>query len=183
MTFDASIVPPRTLLPTTLDYHVVIERSEEFAAKSGAGTVWGVTFKVLAPAEHAGYCVFSNFNLVHESQQAQEIGQSQAAALCHALGVNGYTDPGELIGRELLIRVRLRKGRDGYEDTVVPGTYKPLPAVAPAAKASSPPNGQAQAAPSPPRVLQPPRTAAAPTAVPKPQSGTGFDEMPDDIPY
>lgn len=59
------------------------------------GSVLKLTIEVFDGALK-GRKMFESLNIQHESVQAQEIGQKQLSALCHAAGVAAITDSAEL---------------------------------------------------------------------------------------
>ncbi|MAZ17924.1 MAG: hypothetical protein CL535_16540 [Ahrensia sp.] len=94
-------------------YRLEMEASEikENPRKNGNGTntLLKTTFNVLEPAEYEGRKLFNNYNLEHESSQAQEIGQKQFAALCRAVEIAEVDDSEELHFRAFTATVKLGK--------------------------------------------------------------------------
>lgn len=127
-------------------YMVEIADSDYRDNSTGTGSYVMVEFNVL-DAEYAGRKLWSNLNIIHTNEKAQEIGQQQMAKLClAALGKPACSDTDELIGRQLAVGVGLDKkdpsrNRIKWFEPVQQTTSAPAarPAVAPAvAKKANP---------------------------------------------
>lgn len=74
--------------------HVI--NSDVKQSSSGKGTLLSLELEVYE-GTYKGRRVFENINIVHTNPQAQNIGQSQLSALCHAMGhIGEVTDSKDL---------------------------------------------------------------------------------------
>jgi len=142
--FDASKVAPQERpapIPAGV-YNAQIVESEVKPLASGNGEAVVLTWTVLD-----GPCVnrkvFHRINYRHTNPQAEQIGQSQLSAVCHAAGVIQLQDTQQLHAKPCRIRVKIRKDSSGqYDDQnevsgVEPaGTAQPGVPVAPARPAA-----------------------------------------------
>lgn len=87
-------------------YQFVIEKSELKPTKAGTGSMVSIMAKVQGPT-HAGRVVFGNINYQNPNPQAQEIGQRQLSALCHAIGVLNLNNVAQLCGIPFEARVKI----------------------------------------------------------------------------
>ncbi len=170
--FDASTVAPQasyTPIPAGV-YTVSIDDSEIKPTQKG-GQMAVFRLRVLE-GQHAGRTVFARINVRNPSQQAEQIGQAQLSALCHAAGVLQLSDTAQLHNKVVRARVKIRKDATGqYEDQnevsgfeatggpapVAAGFVAQAPAAAPAAAGFV---AQAPAA-APAAAAQPPWKRAA----------------------
>lgn len=145
MQFDSSAVAPRTAYDTIPagKYTAQVIDSDVVPTKNGTGTRLKLTCEVL-DGEYKGRKVFGNLNIVNDSPKAQEIGQAQLSALCHATGVVRLQDSVELHNRPMTIHVKVRKDETGtYQDQNEITSFSPLA------------NGHAAPPPSAQRASQP----------------------------
>jgi hypothetical protein len=113
------------------EYIVQIDAAELRQTKAGTGTGCNMTFEVVdGPA--TGRKTFNWFNLAHENPKAAQIGQSEFAALCKAVGVLTPQDTDELLGKFLVVRLAVKDGRNEIKG------YKPAPDSSPAPVAQKP---------------------------------------------
>lgn len=90
-------------------YMVEVADADYRDNSTGTGSYVMVEFNVI-DGEFSGRKLWSNLNIIHANEQAQEIGQQQMAKLCLAtLGKPSCTDTDELIGRQLVVGVGLDK--------------------------------------------------------------------------
>lgn len=114
------------------EYIVTIDSAELRETRTGNGMGCNMAFEVV-DGEKIGRKVFNWFNLAHENQKAVQIGQSEFAALCKAVGVLTPQDTDELLGKHCRIRVTIDKdGRNavkGYKpvETAPKPTAEPQP--------------------------------------------------------
>lgn len=97
--FDANEVEPDTggrsdPIPEGR-YVLQVTDSDVVENAKNTGLVMKLTIEVFdGPLK--GRKMFESLNIQHDSVQAQEIGQKQLSALCHACGVTAVTDSSEL---------------------------------------------------------------------------------------
>ena len=151
--FDASTVAPQapfSVLPAGT-YTVSIDDSEIKSTQKG-GQMAVFRLRVLE-GQHSGRVIFARINVRNPSQQAEQIGQAQLSALCHAAGVLQLSDTAQLHNKVVRARVKIRKDEsgqygdsnevNGFEATGGPGPaaagfVAQAPAAAPAAAAQPP---------------------------------------------
>lgn len=148
--FDATTVAPQaptdsTPLPKGI-YTAEITAPEVRDFKSGNGTGLSLEFTIIDPNAYANRKVWANLNIRHTSEQAQQIGQAQLSALCHAVGIKVLEDSDQLFGKILRIHTRVKPAQGEYpaRAEVVgfepAGTAAPAPTAAP--QAATPPWGR-----------------------------------------
>lgn len=100
LNFNATSVEPASadfeLVPTGW-YQLVLEKTELKPTKAGNGALISFQAKIQGPT-HANRVVFGNINYQNPNPQAQEIGQRQLSALCHAVGVLNLSNVEQLCG-------------------------------------------------------------------------------------
>lgn len=161
LNFDASSVAPQQafqVLPAGV-YTVMVTDSEVKPTKNGTGQMAVFTLQVV-DGEHRGRKVFARINVQNANPQAEQIGQSQLSALCHAAGVLQIVDTAQLHNRTVRAKVKVRRDQTGqYEDQnevtafeAIGSQPAPMPMVtgAPPAAAPSAPVTQPAAVSTPP---------------------------------
>ena len=127
----------------------------------------------IVEGQFAGRKIFEQFNIIHSNVMTQEIAQKQLKAVCVAAGHHGMlADSGELHGKPMRVKVKVRKATDEYEASNAISSFlnmsAPLPAgattaVAQAAPAAAPAAFAAQPwAAAAPAAAMPPATTGAP---------------------
>ncbi|MCU0938996.1 MAG: DUF669 domain-containing protein [Burkholderiaceae bacterium] len=155
--FDATnIEPAQAFTPIPAGTYVAqIVESEVKPTRAGDGTYLQLTWQVLE-GPCAGRKVFGRINNRNPNAQAEQIGQKELSALCHAAGILKITDTQQLHGRPLRIRVAVRKDPTGqYQDNNEVKGYEALasaaplvqPAAVPPAMPAQPPAARAAEAP------------------------------------
>lgn len=94
-------------------YNLRVERAEMRDFKSGNGKKLSCAFVIEGP-RYSGRWVFVDFNIGHTKDEVREIGLSQYAGLCRALGVRG-TSIQELVTQKCDGKVTIRK-QEGWDD-------------------------------------------------------------------
>lgn len=143
LSFDASKVAPqapREIIPAGW-YNAKFIESEVRPTKGEGGTLINFTAEII-DGEHAGVKVYDNVNIKNKSAKAQEIGQAQLSAICHATGVIQLKDTEALHGVPFLLQVKVEQARTvgdtTYEASNRFGGFKPAeggPVASTAAKA------------------------------------------------
>lgn len=164
--FDASQVEPqkpREVIPPGT-YRVFVKESDVKPTKAATEAIQhgggpkendrvAVFTLEVHDGPHKGAVIFHNLNIANTSQTAQEIGQRQLSALCHAVGVLRVKDTNELHFREFLAVVDV-EAKEGYSPKNVVKDVKPLEGGQ-AQVGSHAPQGQPQQAASGASVSQP----------------------------
>jgi len=94
------------------DYYCEVEEANVKQTRNGKGVGCNVTFSILGSCKDGNYSnrkIWNWFNLQHENEVAQKIGNAEFAQLCEALGLNLIENSDELIGRGCIITVGLDK--------------------------------------------------------------------------
>ena len=156
--FDSTQVEPSTGQPDPVPpgkYAVQIVGSDVRATKAGTGV--GANFEMeICEGAYSGQKIWAWINLQNQNRQAEEIGQRELSAVCHAAGVPMVTDTAELHGRLFTVDVKIEPDSRTGEPRNGIKKYMAYEPPAPAAAATAPP------APAP--VTRPP--AASPGGPP-----------------
>lgn len=124
--FDATTVKPQesfTPLPAGT-YIAQITDSAIKPTKSGSGTSLNLTWTIL-DGQYANRKVFDRINVQNLNPEAEQIGQRQLSAVCHAVGVLKLQDSNQLHGRPIQITVKIRKDEQWGDSNEVKG-YQPI---------------------------------------------------------
>lgn len=154
--FDASKVAPQERpapIPAGI-YIAQIVESDVGVLNSGNGEAVKLTWQV-CDGQFIGRKVFQRINHRHVNPQAEQIGQSQLSAICHAVGILQLHDTAQLHGKPCRIRVKIRKDQSGQYDD-----QNEVSAVESAGQVGGPPPMPAQAPAAPPAAARP--SAATP---------------------
>ena len=154
LNFDATAVAPATpfeLLPAG-EYIAAIGESELKDTSAGTGKYLQVVWQILEGA-HEGRKLWQRMNIANPNATAQEIGQRELSAICHAVGVLQVADSTELHDKPCLIKITIRPPRDKYDASNEVKSVHPLDGARPSAP-------QAPAWTPPPPAAQAPKTAA-----------------------
>lgn len=111
-----------------------------------AGGEMAVYKMQITDGQYANRVIFARFNVKNATAKAQEIGLGQLSSFCRAAGVAQLDDTDDLLGRPVMMRVKIRPASGEYQaqnevDGFAPATGGAAPAARPAAApmpASSP---------------------------------------------
>ena len=107
--FNAKNVDPSTEfkpLPAG-DYQVIVTTSKIGPTKAGTGTI--ITFKLkVMDGPEIDKVLFDRINYKNANPQAQEIGQQNLSALCHAVGVLEPEDTEQLHNIPFMVAVAVK---------------------------------------------------------------------------
>lgn len=118
------------------EYHAVIMEMEEKPTKDGSGARLNVKLQI-ASGKHQNRTVFDGINVKNKSEAAQRIGRGQLKALCIAAGNENPRSSQELIGKAVMVKLKIGKDQNGNERNEV-ASYKAY--VRPTAAATASPN-------------------------------------------
>jgi len=104
------------------EYHAVIMEMEEKPTKDGSGKRLNVKLQI-ASGKHQNRTVFDGLNIKNKSEAAQRIGLGQLKALCIAAGVENPKSSQELIGKAVMIKLKVGKDQNGNDRNEV-ASYK-----------------------------------------------------------
>lgn len=116
--FDATrVAPQQSLLDEPLPpgtYTAEITDAALQPARSGSGRVLKLEYTIQSPSQHARRKVWEYLNVEHGKEDTQGMALGRLSSLCRALGVTGFKDTDELLGRSIGLRTRVKPGDNGY---------------------------------------------------------------------
>ena len=137
------------LIPPGL-YPARVSESEITQSKSGNHMItW--SWEIIGE-DHTGRKVWDRM-MLDGSDTAKRVGQQRLKAMAIACGhpnPNFIADTEELHGRECLIKIKIDKGKDGYDDSNKITAFKPIQAAPAAPQTAAAPAGQAPPPPAAP---------------------------------
>lgn len=121
ISFDASTVSPHKdqfePIPAGW-YHATIVGSElTFGKSPDAGEMLKLQIEINGN-EHPSYAsrrVFTYLCIYHKKEATRNIAKRQLSAICHAIETLELEDTDELLGASLMVRLKIRPARDGYD--------------------------------------------------------------------
>ena len=125
--FDANNVEPqapRDPVPAGW-YKAVITESLEKPTKAQTGSYLQMTLEIIE-GDHAGRKAFERLNLNNPNQQAVEIAQRSLSSICRATGVMTPRTSQDLHDKPLMVKIKVKPPRDGYEASNEIGEYAPV---------------------------------------------------------
>lgn len=134
--FDANQVPAaesREPIPAGW-YKAVITESEEKPTKAQTGSYLQMTLEIIE-GEHAGRKVFERLNLNNPNQTAVDIAQRTLSSICRGVGVMTPRASQDLHDKPLMVKVKVKPAKDGYDASNKVGEYAPPDAAGSAAAA------------------------------------------------
>lgn len=107
------------LLPTDCDYTALIEKSSIEPTKDGNGEYIKNQWKIIDADDpkHIGRLLWQYINTVNASEMAVKIGASMLKQINKVLGIAELVDTDELLNQPMKIRLKIQKGKDGYDDS------------------------------------------------------------------
>lgn len=87
-------------------YVAKVVKSEMKETKNKKGQYLALTFEVMNP-KHKGSKLFTNLNLINDSDKAVEIAQRELATICRAVGKPVIEDSAELHGIPVQVTVKV----------------------------------------------------------------------------
>lgn len=126
--FDVSTVEPSTdqheLIPAGW-VTVGINTAELKVTNNEQGQYIGVDFILIGEFQN-GRHIFENYNIQNPNQKAMEIAYRDLSALGRAINVPVIQNTDQLAGRELMIRIVIKKNKKSGEMENNVGAYAPL---------------------------------------------------------
>lgn len=95
-------------------YNAIVSKLTVEPTKDGNGTKANGEFEIV-DGSYKGRKIFHNFNLKNNNELAQQIGQAQMSALCHAVKNLTPVAPEQLCNIPLKIRVKIKPAENGYD--------------------------------------------------------------------
>ena len=91
-------------------YKAVIVSSEIKTAQSGKGQYLSLEFEIIE-GKYSNRKIFSNLNIRHTNEVAQQIGQRELATICRAVGKNTIQDSSELHMKPMMVTYTPCRGK------------------------------------------------------------------------
>ncbi len=105
------------------DYVATIKDAELKITKSGTGQYIKLKLEVVAPSS-TGRVLFSNLNIRNDNETAQNIGMAQLGSIMRAAGIASVSNPEQLVGTTIGIKVTIKDAQNGYEAQNEVKSYK-----------------------------------------------------------
>lgn len=123
--FNASAITPKTSYdPIPAGWYLAqVTDSIVNPSKSGKGMRMSLTFDIL-DGEFKGRKVFVGLNVQHENPKVENISREQLGYLMHAVGVIDLNDTAQLHMKPVMIKVKIREAKDGYDASNDVNGYK-----------------------------------------------------------
>lgn len=118
LNFDASQVEPtKSFDPLPPGWYSMVIVKAELAESQTAGEMLKLELEIdeRAHADLRHRKVFANLCLNHPNQQPREIARRTLSAIAHAIGVLQLSDTADLLGKTLLVKLRVQPAKDGYD--------------------------------------------------------------------
>lgn len=127
----ASVAPKSSFDPLPAGWYVAqVTDSAVNPAKSGNGMRMSLTLDII-DGEFKGRKVFTGLNVQHSDPQTEQISQEQLSALCHAVGVLDLKDTAQLHMKPVMVKLKVREAKNGYDASNDVSGYKKVDASAP----------------------------------------------------
>lgn len=126
--FDANTVEPaapRELLPAD-KYPAQAVKSDIVPTKAGNGKIAVIEWDII-DGQFKGRKLWSRINIINASVQAQEIGQRELSAICHATGQLKVSDTEQLHFKPVLLTVAVKAAEGNYGPSNEIKGYEALP--------------------------------------------------------
>lgn len=128
LSFDATNVQPASVsdpIPAGW-YPCEITDCEVIPTKGpGKGTRVKFEYTVLS-GDYKGRKFFGSINNKNANAQAQEIGQKELSAICHATGVIVVSDTAQFVGKMISVKVKVKAADGEYDASNEPRAWKPM---------------------------------------------------------
>ena len=103
----------------------VIVDSKIKDTSNGKGRMISLTIQII-DGPHKKRLLWENLVLWHESEKAVQIARGKLSSICKAVNTPVIEDTQQLHNKPMLIKVGIRKGKNGYEDSNVIKKYSPI---------------------------------------------------------
>lgn len=133
------------------EYPVMVDEAEMKTTKAGTGRFLKLGMVVIGE-QYAGRKLFANINIRNPNPKAEEIGLRDLASLTVAVGLAVIEDSTDLLGKQLLVKIKVKPADGQYGPSNDVRAYKPLNGTTAKPKTA--------AAPAQPRQTQAATTAA-----------------------
>ena len=111
----ASVTPKASFDPIPAGWYVAqVTDSGVNPSKSGNGMRMTLTFDII-DGDFKSRKIFAGLNVQHANPQTEQISQEQLSSLCHSVGVIDLKDTTQLHMKPVMIKVKVREAKDGYE--------------------------------------------------------------------
>ena len=106
------------------EYPVIVTESKMKETKAGDGAYLQLNLSVLE-GPYKGKTLFDRLNLKNPNPLVMDIANRQLAGLCKAVNKEKIRDSGELHNIPVTVKVKFRRGENGYDDSNDVKRYKP----------------------------------------------------------
>jgi len=106
-------------------YAAEIDRAEVKKTNSGDGSYISMQCGIIGDKAN-GRKIFTKIHLKNKNSTCMDIGKRQLAECCLALGIGVPDDTDELIGKPLMIKVKIEPARGEYPASNDVDKYKPI---------------------------------------------------------
>lgn len=143
LNFDASKIETNSYQPLPDGwYPVAIVEADMVRTKDGSNEYLKLCYEITGP-EYTGRKIFDGLNINHANQTPREIAQRNLASICKAIGQLQVASTEQLLGAQLLVKLKAEPANDRYEARNRVAGYKAssqaaAPVAAPAAPAAAP---------------------------------------------
>lgn len=130
LNFDATNIAPSTPFePLKPGWYPCTIVSAGMKASEKADEMVTLQFEVIGDMdpENGSRRIFTNLCIHHPTnQKTREIAAAQLSAIAHSIGILQIADTDELLGKQLLVKVKSVPAKGEYEAKHEPTDYKPL---------------------------------------------------------
>lgn len=81
-----------------------IEKTEVRETHDGTGEYIKVVFRIIGES-YRGMKIFQNFNIKNRNEEAVKIGLKNLSRLCATLGLEGFKDTDEMVGKQTVVKL------------------------------------------------------------------------------
>jgi len=128
LNFDATNVSPSTAFdPLPPGWYPCQITKAEIVVSQTAGEMLKIEHRVMDQHDHAGRVVYNYLCINHPtSKKTQDIARSKLSAICHSIGKLQIGPVDDLLGAELLVKLKTKPATDKYDAGNDVVDYKPL---------------------------------------------------------
>jgi hypothetical protein len=112
------------------DYQVMIDSAEIKTTSKGDGKFLKLELTVLGD-NFNGRKLFDNINLKNPNKQCEDIGKSMLASLAIACGITNLRESAELLGKQVIVKIKVTPATEKYDAGNQVRAYKPVGGVQP----------------------------------------------------
>ena len=95
-------------------YTAIISASEMKPTRDGYGEYLSLSFQIIE-GEYQNRLIFARLNLKNQNETAVTIARQDLAAICRATGIMQPQSSQEFHDKPMMVKVKVRPAKDGYE--------------------------------------------------------------------